>query len=244
MIGVCNPHNPLGHVLRADEVRTLAEFAARHDLWVMNDEIWSDIVYADDREDVAFHSLHGVASELTQKTVTIYGFSKTFAMAGLRAAFMLCPDRETADRFMQAADMPSTAGGVAPLVQVAATAAFTDAWPWVDAFVAHLQRQRDYAISRLSAMPGIQVTEPEGTYVLFPDITGLSMSSQETVDALHREARVALVPGTPAYFGPGGEGYIRICFATSQGILREGLDRIENWITRREVRAQNRSAPK
>jgi aminotransferase len=228
MIGVCNPHNPVGRVLRAGEVRAIAEFAARHDLWIMNDEIWSDVVYRDD--DVRFTSVHSLPPELTRRTVTIYGFSKTFAMAGLRAAFMLCPDDEAYERFFLASAMPQTAGGIAPIVQVAAAAAFEHGWEWVDAFVTHLRAQRDYALARLHEMTGFDCIRPEGTYVLFPDISAFGLSSQQMVDTLLRDARVALVPGTPAFFGPGGAGHARICFATSHGILREGLDRIENWI--------------
>jgi aspartate/methionine/tyrosine aminotransferase len=230
MLGVCNSHNPVGRVLRENEIRLLAEFAHRHDLWVMNDEIWSDIVYEDD-DDVRFHSMHALDPALTRKTVTIYGFSKTFAMAGLRAAFMLCPNETTYRRFLDASQMPATAGGLAPIVQVAATAALRDGWEWVDAFVRHLRDQRDYALRRLSVMDGIRCLRPEGTYVLFPDITALGLPSQDLVNTLREDARVALVPGTPAFFGPGGEGHIRICFATSHEILSEGLDRIENWIT-------------
>ena len=229
MLGVCNPHNPVGRVLRDDEIRFLAEFAARHDLWIMNDEIWSDIVYENDV--VRFHSMHALPVELTRKTVTIYGFSKAFAMAGLRAAFVLCPDESTYERFLAASQMPTTAGGIAPIVQVAAAAAFRDGWPWVKEFVEHLRSQRDYALDRLSRMEGIGCIRPEGTYVLFPDITSFGLSSQEMVEKLRQDARVALVPGTPAFFGPGGKGHVRVCFATSHEILREGLDRVENWIS-------------
>ena len=232
MLGVCNAHNPLGRVLRREEVTRLAQFAARHDLWVMNDEIWSDIVYHDD--EVAFHSMHALPAELTRKTVTIYGFSKTFSMAGLRAAFMLCPDDEAYERFVAASDMPSTAGGIAPIAQVAATAALRDGWAWAEGFVSHLRGQRDYACARLNAIDGVRCLRPEGTYVLFPDITSFHMSSQEMTDELLQKARVAVVPGTPAFFGPGGEGHIRICFATSREVLQEGLDRIENWLTQKE----------
>lgn len=228
MIGVCNPQNPVGRVLREAEVAGLAEFAARHDLWIMNDEIWSDIVYDD--EEVAFHSMHALPPDLTAKTVTIYGFSKTFAMAGLRAAFMLCPSNEAYRLLLNGSDMPSTAGGIAPIIQVAAAAAFRDAWPWVAAFVRHLREQRDYAVERLARMDGIRCSRPEGTYVLFPDTSRLGLSSGDLVDTLLQDARVAVVPGTPAFFGPGGAGHIRICYATSRTILSEGLDRIENWI--------------
>lgn len=142
MLGVCNPHNPTGRVLRKNEIQALAEFACRHDLWV-----------------------------------TIYGFSKTFAMAGLRAAVMLCPNPHTYRRLYTASRMPSTAGGLAPIAQAAANAALREGWEWVESFISHLHAQRDYALERLSRMNGIRCSCPEGTYVLFPDITELGLSS-------------------------------------------------------------------
>jgi aspartate/methionine/tyrosine aminotransferase len=86
---------------------------------------------------------------------------------------------------------------------------------------------RDYAVDRLNKMNGVTCHKPEGTYVVFPDITGLGMSSQEAAGYLLEEARMAVVPGTPFWFGPGAEGNIRICLSTAFGILKEGLDRIE-----------------
>ena len=234
MIAVCNPHNPTGRVLRRGEVQAIAEIAARHNLWIMNDEIWSDIVYGDSGS--AFTSLHSLPAELTARTVTVYGFSKTFAMAGLRAGFVLLPDDETYERFFHAAHMPATAGGLAPLVQVAAAAALRDGWDWVSGFVRHLRSQRDYAHRRLTALPGVHCGSPEGTYVLFPGIADLGMTAEEVANRLVTEARVAVVPGTTAFFGPGGEGSVRLCFATSREILREGLDRIENWISHQKER--------
>lgn len=154
MLGVCNPHNPTGRVLRKNEIQALAEFACRHDLWVMNDEIWSDIIYPHDH--IRFHSMHSLPAELTGK----------------------------------------------------------------------------YALERLSRMNGIRCSCPEGTYVLFPDITELGLSSRSVTERLLREARVAVVPGTSEYLGPGSKGSIRICFATSYSILNEALDRIESWTER------------
>ena len=230
MLGVCNPHNPTGRVLRKNEIQALAEFACRHDLWVMNDEIWSDIIYPHDQ--IRFHSMHSLPAELTGKVVTIYGFSKTFAMAGLRAAVMLCPNPHTYRRLYTASRMPSTAGGLAPIAQAAANAALREGWEWVESFISHLHAQRDYALERLSRMNGIRCSCPEGTYVLFPDITELGLSSRSVTERLLREARVAVVPGTSEYLGPGSKGSIRICFATSYSILNEALDRIESWTER------------
>jgi aminotransferase len=222
LIGVCNPHNPVGRVLTAKEATAIAEFARRHDLWIMNDEIWSDIVYPG----YAYHSLHALPAELRMKTVTVYGFSKSFALAGIRAGFLVCPDRETYDLATRAADIPSTAGGISTLSQVAATAAFRGGWDWVDAFLSHLAELRDYAVDFLASIDGVRCLKPEGTYVLFPDISSFGLSSESLAATLLEKGRVAVVPGSAAFFGPGAEGHIRICFATSRENLEEGLLRV------------------
>lgn len=226
MIGVCNPHNPLGHVLRPEEVSMIANFADRHDLWIMNDEIWSDIVYED--PNISFRSLHSLPLESRRKTITIYGFSKGYALAGLRAAFVILPDSDTYRQFIDTAQIPSTAGGITTLSQVAATAALRDARPWANAFVRHLQGQRDYAVNRLRGIDGVKCLNPEGTFVLFPDIRAFGMSSVDIAAHILQTGRVAIVPGSENFFGPGGAGHIRICFATSRKILTEGFDRLEH----------------
>lgn len=231
MIGVCNAHNPLGRVLRRDEAEAIAAFADRHDLWIMNDEIWSDIIYSDPKQR-PFVSMHALPADLRNKTVTIYGFSKTFSLAGLRAGFVVCPNGKTRERFSATADMPSTAGGISTLSQIAGTAALRDGWPWVDDFVAHLQEQRDHAVTRLNSIPGVRCSTPEGTYVLFPDVSAFGMTSAQIASRVLEVGRVAVVPGTPEFFGPGGAGHIRICFATSRSILAEGLDRLEYALSR------------
>ncbi|WP_341503951.1 pyridoxal phosphate-dependent aminotransferase [Gallaecimonas sp. GXIMD4217] len=222
LIGVCNPHNPLGRLMRQDELAEIAAFAERHDLWIMNDEIWSDIVFPE-QDFVSFH--HQPLS--SDRVITVYGFSKAFGLAGLRIGAVMAPSQESFDAITAAAHVMTTAGGVATLSQVAATTALRDCWYWVDAFTDHLRAQRDLAVARLNAMPGVSCTVPEATYLLFPDIRATGMAAEALVDHLHREARLAVVPGNARFFGPGAEGHIRICFATSRAILSEGLDRME-----------------
>ncbi len=223
LIGVCNPHNPLGRIIERDELREIAEFALRYQLWIMNDEIWSDIIFPEK----AFSSFHHLPRELTQRVITVYGFSKAFGLAGLRVGAVISPDQDTHQKLVDAAYLMTTAGGVSTLSQVAATCALKECWYWVDGFVEHLTKLRDYAIERLNAMPGISCRSPEATYLLFADITETGLEAEALVEHLLKY-KVAVVPGNERFFGPGARGYIRICFATSKGILKEGLDRMEN----------------
>jgi aspartate/methionine/tyrosine aminotransferase len=223
MLWLCNPHNPLGVVYSRDWLRTVAEWAIAHKLRIVSDEIWSDIVYAPHRH-VALASL---SAEIARNTVTVYGFSKNFALAGLRVGCLICADPEWKKEIVAASDAESTVYGVSVLSQVAVVAALSQGRTWLAEFVGHLQAQRDYVVECLARWPGVKVQPPQGTYVIFPDVHILAGDSGEFCDRLRDQARVALVPGLPRWFGPGAAGHVRICFATSRAILKEAFDRME-----------------
>ena len=221
MIGLCNPHNPLGLLYTEGELRTIATVAAEHDLWIMNDEIWSDIIYSER----PFVSINSLGPELNKKTISFYGFSKGFALPGLRAGYLYTLNAEAFETAMHRCY--DLAAGVDYLTQIAMKTAVTDCWYWVDAFVERLQSNRDYLVERMNAMPLLHAPKPEATFVSFFDVRETGMSSQEFADYSKEHCKVALVPGTVKWFGPGGEGNVRLCYSTSHAILKEALDRIE-----------------
>ena len=223
MICVCNPHNPLGRVMTKEELLYIGSLAVKHNLWIMNDEIWSDIVFAPHRH-INIASLH---QEIAKRTISVYGFSKTFGLAGLRVGFLMAPSQKVFDLILQTSKAQTTAGGVSTLSQIAATTAYKKCWYWVDAFLDHLTKVRNYSYSRLVKMPGITCRKPEGTYLLFPNIESYGMSSEAFAKLLLEKAKVAVVPGATKWFGEGAEGHIRLCYSTSKSIMKEALDRIE-----------------
>ena len=223
MLWLCNPHNPLGVVYSREWLQKVAEWAIEHGLRIVSDEIWSDIVYTP-HEHV---SVASISPEIDRNTVTVYGFSKNFALAGLRVGALICADPEWKKEIVAASDAESTVYGVSVLSQVAVVAALKDGQEWLVSFVEHLQAQRDYVLQRLARWPGVAVQKPQGTYVIFPDISSLNEDSERLCQHLRDHARVALVPGAPRWFGPGASGHVRICFATSRRILREAFDRLE-----------------
>ena len=223
LICLCNPHNPLGRVMTQEELLVIGELAVERDLVIMSDEVWCDIVY----EPHKHISIASLSPEIAEHTITLSGFSKTFGIPGLRIGFVVAPNPKVFQRLERVAQGLGSRFGVTILSEVAAKAAYEKCWYWADAFLEHTRHMRDYAVDRLNEMNGVTCQKPEGTYVVFPDITSLNVSSQEAADYLLKEARVAVVPGTPYWFGPGAEGNIRICLSTSFGILKEGLNRIE-----------------
>jgi aspartate/methionine/tyrosine aminotransferase len=224
MICICNPHNPLGRVLTEAELRDITSVAVDNDLFIMSDEVWSDIVY-DGRKHVSTAS---IGPHVADRTVSLYGFSKTFALAGLNVGFAVATNEEIMDGLKRTA--PSFFFNVNNLSQEAGKAAYKEAWYWVEAFLEHLHGMRNYTYERLRSMEGVRCLKPEGTYVIFPDVSEFGMSSEEMTKYLLEKAKVAVVPGHGmefSYFGPGGEGNIRIVYSTSKKIITEALNRIE-----------------
>ena len=221
LISICNPHNPLGKVYSKETLKKISEIASSHNLWVMSDEIWSDIVY--DNKD--FHTYSSVSEEAKKKSFTVYGFSKSFGIAGLRIGAVLCNDQEIFEDFVEKSNFNSTIEGVSTLSQIAASVALEKAKPWYREFLTHLQHNRDLAFNLLSQSEVLHPNLPEATFVLFPRIKN-GMSSDDFTQYVLNHGKVAIVPGSERWFGKGAEGHIRICFSTSQEILEEGLNRI------------------
>lgn len=224
MLWLCNPHNPLGVVYTRSWLKAVAHWAVGRGLRILADEIWSDIVYPP-HQHVAVATL---SPEIARSTVTVYGFSKNFALAGLRVGCVVCGDPQWRQEILAASDAESTVYGVSALSQVAVIGALRDGREWLAEFVRHLHGQRDYAVERLSRWPGVTVFPPQGTYVIFPDVKSLDEDAERLCQRLRDRARVALVPGAARWFGPGAGGHVRICFATSRGILQEAFDRLDS----------------
>lgn len=236
MICVCNPHNPLGRVFTMKELEIIGKVAVENKLWIMNDEIWSDIIYSGTK----FNSIANVHPWVAERTITIHGFSKTFGLAGMRIGYIAAPSEKVYQQLVTASRVSSTAAGVTTLSQIAATVAYEKCWYWVDEFLIHLEKIRNYAVERLNKMNGVYCASPEGTYVLFVNIKAFGLTETEMTDYLMKKAKVAVVPGAAKWFGPGATGHIRLCFSTSMVVVKAALDRIEFALA--ELRLQDSTA--
>jgi aspartate/methionine/tyrosine aminotransferase len=222
LLAVCNPLNPVGRVLREPELAALAAFAERHNLAILNDEVWADIVFAPHQ----FRSLAALDPAVAARCWTVHGFSKNYGLAGLRVGCVVAPDAAGCTALARAALADTTMSGVATLSQIAAVAALEGADAWLAAWLAHLGRQRERAVAALTAMPGVKLLPPEGTYTLFPRVEHHGLTPEALVERLRDRHGVAVVPGAPRWFGPGAAGHLRLVFSTSEGILGEGLARL------------------
>ena len=223
MIGLCNPHNPLGTLYSREDLQLILDLAEKYDLYIMNDEIWSDIVYPP-AEFVSILSLH---PENNHRVLSVYGFSKSFSIAGLRAGCIYVANQEMFDKVVEASDVMSTAGGISSLSQLAAKICMDECYYWNEAFVKKMRENRDYAVQRMRGMPGIKPNIPDALFMLFPDITDTGMDSQSFANYLQNQYKLAVVPGTEKFFGPGAAGHIRVCLATSHEVLEEAMNHLE-----------------
>lgn len=242
LLCLCNPHNPLGRCFRRDELEQLGRFCRERGIRVLSDEVWSDVVYPP----ATFTSWLALPPDLAANGAVVYGFSKGFGLAGLRIGFVAMADPDAAAALLASSDQPSTVEGVATISQVAAEAACSaEGQAWLAAFLEHLQARRDQALAALDAIPGLSVHPPDATYVLFARMPGRQHSApapepgqdhgleleleERRVEALVERLRlrhgVAVVPGSRRWFGPAAVGHVRLCFATSEGLLAEGLRR-------------------
>ncbi len=216
MIILNSPHNPTGGALTEGDLQRIAELAIEHDLVVLADEIYSDIVYQGEH-----HTILKFPG-MMERTILLDGFSKTYAMTGWRLGYGLFPAPLIPHISRLIINSVSCTSSFS---QKAAVAALTGPTDDVDQMVAAFGRRRELIVGGLNKIPGLSCVWPEGAFYAFPNITGTGLDSRAYADLLLTEASVAVLPGTS--FGAFGEGYIRISFANSEENLQEALRRIE-----------------
>ena len=211
-----SPANPTGGVLERTEIEAIARLAVAHDLVVLADEIYSEILY--EGEHVSIAPMPG----MPERTILLDGFSKTYAMTGWRLGYGLMP----ADFAAQIAKlMVNSVSCTASAVQRAGLEALTGPQDAVKQMIEAFRRRRDLIVAGLNEIPGIRCVEPKGAFYVFPNITGTGMSSKVFADLLLDEHGVAALSGTA--FGDHGEGYLRLSYANSEENLKKALERIE-----------------
>ena len=217
------PNNPTGGIMEEQDLREVAEFVRKHDLMVISDEIYSELVY-DGKKHFSFATVEGMA----ERTLTINGFSKSFAMTGWRVGYACGPAEiiGVMNKIHQYSIMCAPRQG-----QIAAASALRNGrengYEEISRMRDSYDRRRRYMVNAFREM-GLECFEPYGAFYAFPSIRTTGMSSEEFCARLLREKNVAAVPGTA--FGPSGEGNIRCCYATSIDKITVAMERISEFI--------------
>ncbi len=216
------PNNPTGAIMTREDLEAVAEVVLRHDLFVISDEIYSELTYGGDHVSIA--SMPGMG----ERTVVINGFSKSYAMTGWRLGYAAGP----APIIEQMTKIHQFAIMCAPTVsQYAAVDALKNGDEAVAQMRESYNQRRRFVVSTLREM-GLDCFEPLGAFYVFPSIKKFGLSSEEFCSRLLEEEKVAVVPGTA--FGDSGEGFVRISYAYSLDALKEALGRVRRFTERLE----------
>jgi aspartate aminotransferase len=206
------PQNPTGTVFTRAEAEEVARFAVEHDLIVIADEAYEDLVY--DGEHVSIASLEG----MHERTITCYTLSKSYAMTGWRVGYAVAAEPWMTG--LKKTTLYST-NGISTPTQWAALAAFNTESDFLEKSRSDYRARRDLLISGLNEL-GLTCSPPAGAFYAFPEVTRISTDSRKASEALLERAQVATVPGV--VFGPHGEGHLRFSFSTSLETIQAGLD--------------------
>jgi hypothetical protein len=221
-----SPSNPLGWVATEADQDRILDFARRHGLWLLADEVYDRLYYE------APQGLGHAAPSILRKTtrddavLVVHSFSKSYCMTGWRVGWLVA----RADAAAKATELNEfIISHAASFAQKAAETALAEGEAQLVEMLGRLRDNRDFCLAALRAMPGFTVPRPDGAFYLFPRIDGLT-DSFAFCRRLLEETRVGIAPGVA--FGPGGEGSVRICYAAERSILEPALERLAGFAER------------
>ena len=221
LVIINTPQNPTGGVLTEEDIKGICELVQEHDLMLVSDEIYSQLVYG-------FHHVSPLSQPgMRERTVLMDGLSKSYAMTGWRLGYAVAP-RELAAKLDTL--MINSSSCAAGFTQMAAIEALStdESERAVHRMVKVFEHRRNLVVDGLSALPGVRCAKPQGAFYAFPNIEGTGFGERELAERLLTEAGVAVLPGTA--FGEGGKGFIRLAYTQSEDELTEGLNRIRGFL--------------
>ena len=223
---VCtSPSNPLGWVATEAEQEGLLRFSRRHGLWLLCDEVYERLYYRDSEPGDPAPSILRMAGR-DDAVMVAQSFSKSYCMTGWRIGWLVAR-RDLAEKAAQLNEF--IVSHATSFIQRAAETALAEGEGELQRMVARTRENRDFCLASLRRMPGVTIPSPDGAFYLFPKIEGLA-DSFGFCRRLLEEERVGLAPGVA--FGAGGEGSVRLCYASDRGILEEAVKRLERFLAR------------
>ena len=217
MIWICNPSNPTGHVFSKEDLEVIAEVAKRHNLIVFADEIYEKLLYENSR-----HTSIGSLPGMEDRTITVNGFSKAYAMTGWRIGYIAAEKKLSATLrklHYYTALCPNS------ISQKAALAALTGPQNCVQEMVKEYDRRRRLVLNELEKIEGLSYVKPKGAFYVFPNFSSFEESDEAMALHLLKKAGVVTVPGSG--FGEAGKGHLRISYSVSYKQVEEGIKRIK-----------------
>ncbi|HUU76037.1 MAG TPA: aminotransferase class I/II-fold pyridoxal phosphate-dependent enzyme [Methanoregulaceae archaeon] len=214
------PNNPTGAVMRHDHLKAIADIVTDHDLVLISDEVYSELTYD------GTHTAVATVGDLMERTITLNGFSKAYAMTGWRIGYLCAPETicDAALKIHQYVMLCAPVMG-----QVAALEGIRKGENEKDRMVREYRVRRNVFVNSLNKI-GLSCHLPEGAFYAFPSVERTGMSDLEFAERLLKEEHVAVVPGS--VFGNGGKNHLRCAYAVSREKLKEAARRMEQFISR------------
>ena len=223
---LCNPHNPSGRVWTYNELMRIYEICSKHGVTVVSDEIHCELVYPP----FVYVPFCSLSEEVAKCSVACVSPSKSFNIAGLQIANIVCRDEEMRRKIDKAININEVCD-VNPFGVIATIEAYTHGEPWLTELIDYLQRNYEYLVGFFQKeLPSYPVVKLEGTYLVWVDCRHLGITSAELEEKLIREGAVWLNPGS--MYGTAGEGFMRVNIACPQQRLIEGLERIKKVLSK------------
>jgi bifunctional pyridoxal-dependent enzyme with beta-cystathionase and maltose regulon repressor activities len=219
LVFVCNPHNPTGRAMTRGELNGLADIVVDHGLTVMSDELWEDVLY-DERQHISLASL---SPEVSERTMTSFGFSKMFSVAGLQVGYLTSTNGEMMEKVRKIGNR--VLRGTSTLSIAAARAMLSEeVKQYTQDALVHLQDMRDLTFQLLNEVEDVTCNRVESTYLAFPRVDKSTPGGMPMAEYLLKEAKVAVEDGSR--FGTSSRNNIRINFGTGRAVIIEAVARI------------------
>ncbi len=220
MIYLCNPHNPVARVWSEQELRTLGDICNRHGVLVVSDEMHADLVFTGNR----YTPFAALGPEYAANCITCISPAKTFNIASCCASFTLIADEDMRKAF-QVENSRLSVNKNNPFANVAMKAAYSSGAPWLEAVISYLECNVALVRDALHKIPGVELIEPEGTFLLWVDFNGLELELDELFSFLRKKAKWAVTRGHS--FGKEGNGFARVNIACTRAKLETALANLE-----------------
>jgi len=225
MIYLCNPHNPIGRVWTKDELTRLGEICIRHNVLIVSDEIHADLVFSGHKH-TPFAS---ISSSFADHSISCLSPAKSFNIASCCSAFTIISNAERRKAF-QVENSRLTVNKNNAFASVAMQAGYEAGDDWLDAVLAYLDTSLSMVRSQLADIDGVELIEPEGTFLLWLDFRQLNLSPDQLTQFLRNEAGWAITRGQA--FGKTGEGFARLNIACTHARLQTALKQLASAISR------------
>ena len=224
ILWICNPHNPIGHAWRRDELERIAELCIKYDVIIMSDDVYSGLIF----EGTSYTPIASLAPEVSERTVTMYSTSKSYNTTGLRHSFIVTENPELMKLYTDSLQRLQLSYGLNIMGMAATAAAYRSCDGWLKELNRELEKHHAFLSAYVAEnLPGAVVTKADSTYFAWCDMRALNIMPKQLSYLIECEEHMIVENGSE--LGKGGNGFLRINLATSMENIEKGAERLRNF---------------